>query len=95
MFFLTTQERIPGLVEIVQDLAANAGYPVTEVGVYVQPIVQGTSYHVEFSLFYDPADPAEADRVRNLSRGATKALMDAGAFFSRPHGESASNDHEP
>lgn len=89
VFFLTTQERIPGLVEIVHDLAANAGYPATEVGVYVQPIVQGTSYHVEFSLFYDPADPGEAARVRNLSLSATKALLNAGAFFSRPHGESA------
>ena len=87
--FLTTQEKIPGLVEIARDLAAKAGYPVTELGVYIQPVVQGTSYHVEFSLFYDPANPAEADRVRNLSRDATKALMDAGVFFSRPHGENA------
>ena len=89
VFFLTTQEKIPGLVEIVQDLAATAGYPATDLGVYVQPIVQGTSYHVEFNLFYDPANAAEAERVRNLSRAATKALLDAGAFFSRPHGENA------
>ena len=27
--------------------------------------------------------------MRNLSRAATKALLDAGAFFSRPHGENA------
>jgi FAD/FMN-containing dehydrogenase len=89
VYFLTTQERIPGLVETVQGLAATAGYPVTELGVYVQPIVQGTSYHVEFSLFYDPADAAETDRARKLSRASTRALMDAGAFFSRPHGENA------
>ena len=89
VFFLTTQEKIPGLVEIVQGIAATAGYPATDLGVYVQPIVQGTSYHVEFSLFYDPANSAEAERVRNLSRAATKALLDAGAFFSRPHGENA------
>lgn len=89
VFFLTTQERIPGLVEIVQGVAASAGYPATDLGVYVQPIVQGTSYHVEFNLFYDPANAVEAERVRTLSRAATKALLDTGAFFSRPHGESA------
>jgi FAD/FMN-containing dehydrogenase len=89
VFFLTTQEKIPGLVEIVQGVAASAGYPATDLGVYVQPIVQGTSYHVEFNLFYDPANAVEAERVRTLSRAATKALLDAGAFFSRPHGESA------
>jgi FAD/FMN-containing dehydrogenase len=89
VFFLTTQERIPGLVEIVQGVAASAGYPATDLGVYVQPIVQGTSYHVEFNLFYDPANAGEAERVRTLSLAATKALLDAGAFFSRPHGENA------
>jgi len=87
VFFLTTQEKIPGLVEIVQGIAATAGYPATDLGVYVQPIVQGTSYHVEFNLFYDPANSSEAERVRLLSRATTKALLDAGAFFSRPHGE--------
>ena len=89
VFCLTTQEKIPGLVEIVQGVAASAGYPATDLGVYVQPIVQGTSYHIEFSLFYDPANADEAERVRTLSRAATKALLDASAFFSRPHGENA------
>jgi FAD/FMN-containing dehydrogenase len=89
VFFLTTCEKIPGLVEIMQSSAASAGYPATDLGVYVQPIVQGTSYHVEFNLFYDPADAAEAERVRKLSRAVTKALLEAGAFFSRPHGENA------
>jgi FAD/FMN-containing dehydrogenase len=89
VFFLTTQERIPGLVDIVQGVAASAGYPATDLGVYVQPIVQGTSCHVEFNLFYDPANSGEAERVRHLSRAATMALLDAGAFFSRPHGDNA------
>ena len=37
-------------------LAAKAGYPVADLGVYIQPTVQGTSCHCEFNLFYDPAD---------------------------------------
>jgi FAD/FMN-containing dehydrogenase len=89
LFFLTTMEKIEGLVRVFDSLAAKAGYPVADRGVYVQPAVQGTSYHVEFNLFYDPSNAAEAERVRTLSAAATKALMDGGAFFSRPYGESA------
>jgi len=73
----------------MQDLAARAGYSPADLGVYLQPIVQGTSCHVGFDLFYDPADPKKAMQTRDLSRTATKALLDAGAFFSRPYGESA------
>jgi FAD/FMN-containing dehydrogenase len=89
LFFLTTQEKIEDLVGVVDDLAAKAGYPVSDRGVYVQPAVQGTSWHVEFNLFYDPDDAVEAQRVRALTATATKALMEKGAFFSRPYGESA------
>ena len=59
------------------------------MGVYIQPIVQGTSYHCEFNLFYDPENPRELNRVKELSTSAVKNLMAKGAFFSRPYGESA------
>jgi FAD/FMN-containing dehydrogenase len=90
IFFLTTSEKIDGLVETMDSLAYKAGFPVTDRGVYVQPAVQGTSYHCEFNLFYDPNDAAAAQRVRSLAAQATKTLMDNGAFFSRPYGENAS-----
>jgi FAD/FMN-containing dehydrogenase len=89
LFFLTTVDRIDGLVGIVDGLAAKAGYPVADRGVYVQPAVQGTSWHCELNLFYDPSDASEAQRVKELTAAATKTLMDNGAFFSRPYGQSA------
>jgi FAD/FMN-containing dehydrogenase len=52
-------------------------------------MVQGTSCHCEFNLFYDPENPAETERIKNLATGAIKTLMSHGAFFSRPYGESA------
>ena len=70
-------------------LADKAGYPASDVGVYIQPVVQGTSVHCEFNLFYDPENPGELDRVKELSASAVKNLMAKGAFFSRPYGESA------
>jgi FAD/FMN-containing dehydrogenase len=89
VFFLAPIDKVEGLVGVMDGLAAKAGYPVSDRGVYVQPTVQGTSTHCEFNLFYDPADPGEAQRVKGLAAAATKTLIDHGAFFSRPYGESA------
>ncbi|MBN1631617.1 MAG: FAD-binding oxidoreductase [Thermoleophilia bacterium] len=88
VFFLTINDKIEGLVATMQALAGKAGYPASDMGVYIQPIVQGNGCHCEFNLFYDPANRREAEQVRDLSRQAVKALMDGGAFFSRPYGES-------
>jgi FAD/FMN-containing dehydrogenase len=57
------------------------------MGVYVQPIAQGTGVHCEFNLFYDPENAAEAKKVKGLSGAAIKSLLAQGAFFSRPYGE--------
>ena len=58
------------------------------MGVYLQPIVQGTNCHCEFNLFYDPENPRDSERVRELSAHAIRNLMAKGAFFSRPYGDS-------
>jgi FAD/FMN-containing dehydrogenase len=89
IFFLTIYDRLPECIRIMQDVANEAGYPVSDLGIYLQPVVQGTSCHCEFNLFYDPANQSEVNRVRELSFGVTNKLMDSGAFFSRPYGESA------
>jgi hypothetical protein len=89
IFFLTIYDKLEGLIGVMNDLADKAGYPASDVGVYIQPVVQGTSCHCEFNLFYDPENPGELDRVKELSTLAVKNLMAKGAFFSRPYGESA------
>ena len=89
ILFLTIYDKLEELIGVMNDLADKAGYPASDVGVYIQPIVQGTSCHCEFNLFYDPANRGELDRVKELSTLAVKSLMAHGAFFSRPYGESA------
>jgi FAD/FMN-containing dehydrogenase len=89
IFFLAPIDKLGHLVGIMDGLATKAGYPLADRGVYIQPAVQGTSYHCEFNLFYDPSDAGEARQVRSLAATATRTLMDNGAFFSRPYGESA------
>jgi FAD/FMN-containing dehydrogenase len=89
VFFLTINDKIEGQIESMYEAVKKAGYSTSDVGVYIQPVVQGTGCHCEFNLFYDPENPVELDRVRDLSISAVKALMAKGAFFSRPYGESA------
>jgi FAD/FMN-containing dehydrogenase len=85
--FLSLTEKIPELVKTMSTLADQSGYPASELGVYLQPIVQGSNYHCEFNLFYNPQEAGQVLRIKELNAAATRALMAGGAFFSRPYGE--------
>ena len=89
VFFVTLYDKIPGLIDAMHDMAIGAGYDASGMGIYLQPIVQGTNCHVEFNLFYDPLNRSEAEKVRKMSEDAVKSLESYGAFFSRPYGETA------
>jgi FAD/FMN-containing dehydrogenase len=89
IFFITIYDKLNDLIAIMQQAADAAGYPAGDIGTYIQPIVQGTSCHCEFNLFYDPDDPQEVARVKKLSHGVVNSLIAAGAFFSRPYGKLA------
>jgi FAD/FMN-containing dehydrogenase len=86
---LTINDKIEDQIEAFNNLAAETGYPALDTGIYIQPIIQGSGCHCEFTLFYDPDNPAELNRVKELSASATKRLIAKGAFFSRPYGENA------
>ncbi len=85
IFFLTTQGQTPGFASIMEETARRQGYPAANIGVYIQPVAQGTGCHCEFDLYYHPANPAEATNTRRFSAEAVNRLEEAGAFFSRPY----------
>ncbi len=89
IFFLTIYDNLPGIIDVMFDEAHAMGYPTSEMGIYLQPIVQGTNCHVEFNLFYEPENQGETARIKELSDRAVTSLMAEGAFFSRPYGTSA------
>ncbi len=89
IFFITTYDKLPGLIETMSAAAEKSGYPVSNLGIYLQPIVQGVNCHCEFNLPYDPQKPPEAQVVKDLSVNVIKPLIARGAFFSRPYGEAA------
>ena len=86
IFFLTTLNRTPEFVKTMYSVAEEYGYLTSEIGVYIQPVHQGASCHCEFSLPFDPGDPRETARVRDLFTRAGEELLMQGAFFSRPYG---------
>jgi FAD/FMN-containing dehydrogenase len=89
IFYLTINDKVEGQIEVMTDLAGKAGYPTSDMGVYIQPVVQGTGCHCEFNLFYDLGNSKELNRVKELSSAGVKSLIGKGAFFSRPYGENA------
>lgn len=86
IFFLTTLNQVPRFVKVMRDAAQTMDYSSKNIGIYVQPIVQGTSCHCEFNLTCDPNASSEMQKVRELLTKASDALMKEGAFFSRPYG---------
>jgi FAD/FMN-containing dehydrogenase len=86
IFFVTTLDRTPEFVEAMYQLAEALGYPASDIGVYLQPRFQGVNCHCEFSLPYNPDDRGEVSRMQALYARASEALINQGAFFTRPYG---------
>jgi FAD/FMN-containing dehydrogenase len=89
VLFLTINDKLEGQIDAMNELAEKSGYPVSDMGVYIQPIVQGTGCHCEFNLYFDSSNASELNRVKELSTRAVKELIAKDAFFSRPYGENA------
>jgi FAD/FMN-containing dehydrogenase len=84
--FLSTMDKAGGFIDVMAGCASEQGYPVSELGIYIQPILFGRACHIEFSLYYDPEDKAASEKIRQLHPSASEALASAGAFYSRPYG---------
>ncbi len=86
IFFVTTLDKSPKFIEAMYALAEQYGYPVSDVGVYVQPQHQGTSVSLEFNLPYDASNAQETAKMKEFFTAASEELSRLGAFYSRPHG---------
>ena len=89
LFFITKPNKVPIFMDIMEMVAARYGYPITDIGSYIQPIEHNRACQVEFSFFYDPEDAHEKGFVAELYRDAAMAMLNEGAFFTRPYGELA------
>ncbi|MCF8061693.1 MAG: FAD-binding oxidoreductase [Deltaproteobacteria bacterium] len=76
-------------VDIVEELAPRYGYPINDIGMYIQPIEHNRACRPEFNFFYDPGDPEEVEAVRALYKEAVTLMLNEGAVFTRPYGDLA------
>jgi hypothetical protein len=86
IFSLSVYDDLERLIAVMDNTAGVFEYPVPEVGVYLQPVVQGVNWHCEFDLFYDTGNVEESARIRELTDMAVRGLISQGAFFSRLYG---------
>ncbi|HSW40477.1 MAG TPA: FAD-binding oxidoreductase [Acidobacteriota bacterium] len=89
LFFIARPEKSHRFVEIVETIAPKHGYPVADIGSYIQPIEHNRGCQVEFTFFYDGGSAAEKARIAALYKDAARALMNEGALFTRPYGDLA------
>jgi FAD/FMN-containing dehydrogenase len=78
----------------METVATRYGYPVSDIGSYIQPIEHNRACQVEFSFFYDPEDDNEKAFVADLYLDAANTMLNEGAFFPRPYGDLASMVYE-
>ena len=86
IFFLAPPSKVACLISPIYEVAVKYGYPTSDIGCYIQSVVQGHAYHVEFDLPYNPSDPKEVEITRKVFMDASELLINKGGFFSRPYG---------
>jgi FAD/FMN-containing dehydrogenase len=86
IFFLSTLEKAPLFVKAMHSIAENHGYPSSEIGMYIQPVHQGASCHIEFNLPFNRNNPGEVNRMKELYSNSSEELLRQGAYYSRPYG---------
>jgi FAD/FMN-containing dehydrogenase len=87
IFFLTQLEKTGRFLKRIRELAEEASYPTEDIGVYIQPQHMGSSYHMEFTLPYDPADAKQTKRAKKLLEKAGAEVARMGGYYARPYGK--------
>ncbi len=86
IFFLTTLDKTAGYLKTIYSAADEHHYPALDIGVYIQPVHQGVSCHLEFILPVNPMNRVDSLKVQKLYYDASLRLFREGAYFSRPYG---------
>lgn len=84
---LSNFQNVDKIVLAMYQAAGRVRYPTNDLGVYIQPLVQGANYHIEFTMFYDPDSAKEKAIVHKFADVAVGAITEQHGFFSRPYGE--------
>ncbi len=86
VFFLTQLQRSPEFLKVITEVAAQCNYPLSDMGLYIQPKQHGRTFHMEAGFPYDPEDSAQRQRIETVYQKVSEALVTQGAFFYRIYG---------
>ncbi len=89
LLFHTRPNKAQHFVNMISEIAVRHGYPISDIGMYIQPIEHNRACRPEFTFFFDPENKAEKEAIRSLYREAAVAFLNNGAVFSRPYGDLA------
>jgi len=87
LFFQTSLAKTTGFFELMAKMAGESGYPISDMGIYIQPQMQGVCCHLQFDFNFSPESHEETQKVKALIKQASKLMFSSGAYFSRPYGE--------
>jgi len=90
-FFITTFDKIPDFIKKVNEMLYEHGFPLENVGYYIQPLARGGACHVEFTVFYNLSDNKKHQSIKKMYEKIIESLFEMGAYFSRPYGNFLSN----
>ncbi|HQP32292.1 MAG TPA: FAD-binding oxidoreductase [Deltaproteobacteria bacterium] len=85
VFFLTTLDKAPGFVAKAREVAVKFKYPAEEIGIYLQPVLQGRICHCEFTFTHDTGSDKAVMNADRMFTEMSKVMLDAGAYYSRRH----------
>ncbi len=86
VFFHTTMNRVPEFTKAMERVASEHGYPVTDIGFYLQPIEQGRISYCQYGFHCDPNDADDVERVRRLYLKASELVINMSGVFTTPYG---------
>jgi FAD/FMN-containing dehydrogenase len=84
--FHAVGDKVKDIEDTIKMTAAKHGYPVDNIGCYLQPIERARTFYCMFDIPCDPTDADEFARVKSLFEEASAAIVDKGAFYDRPYG---------
>jgi FAD/FMN-containing dehydrogenases len=86
IFFTTQLDKAEGFIRKMYEVANDLGYPVNDIGIYIQPLHLGSSYHLEFTLPYDPNCSKDKALAKKVYEKASVEMLKLDAYYYRPYG---------
>jgi hypothetical protein len=83
--FITTLDRVENYLPVIFLVASKYGYPISNIGSYIQPLQDGHACQAQFNFYYDPDDKTEKEVIKAIYLDAAAALIEEKAYFNRPY----------